>query len=179
MVITFLITGAIIVCAGTLLHPQGIKISSAADMAQQLTPLLGRYAGIFFSLGLWAAAISSVLYQVSIHNMLFAPAFNLDENPKAKHNMIVTCLVVLIPIILIVIFGSSPVQLIIAAQALNGIALPMVCIISWILCNKKDLLGDFVNNLRQNIIMGIVTLLTLVFALNALYSVVQKLIAMF
>lgn len=179
MVITFLITGAIIVCAGTLLHPQGIKISSAADMAQQLTPLLGRYAGIFFSLGLWAAAISSVLYQVSIHNMLFAPAFNLDENPKAKHNIIVTCLVVLIPIILIVIFGSSPVQLIIAAQALNGIALPMVCIISWILCNKKNLLGDFVNNLRQNIIMGIVTLLTLVFALNALYSVVQKLIAMF
>jgi Mn2+/Fe2+ NRAMP family transporter len=179
MVVTFLITGAIIVCAGTLLHPQGITVSSAADMAMQLTPLLGRFAGIFFSLGLWAAAVSSVLYQVSIHNMLFPPAFKLDEDPRAKHNIIVTCLVVLVPIILIVIFGSSPVQLIIAAQALNGIALPMVCIISWILCNKKSLLGEFVNNTRQNVIMGIVTLCTLVFAVNALYSVVKNLIAMF
>lgn len=179
MVVTFLITGAIIVCAGTLLHPQGITVSSAADMAMQLTPLLGRFAGIFFSLGLWAAAVSSVLYQVSIHNMLFPPAFKLDEDPRAKHNIIVTCLVVLVPIILIVIFGSSPVQLIIAAQALNGIALPMVCIISWVLCNKKSLLGEFVNNTRQNVIMGIVTLCTLVFAVNALYSVVKNLIAMF
>lgn len=179
MVVTFLITGAIIVCAGTLLHPQGITVSSAADMAMQLTPLLGRFAGIFFSLGLWAAAVSSVLYQVSIHNMLFPPAFKLDEDPRAKHNIIVTCLVVLVPIILIVIFGSSPVQLIIAAQALNGIALPMVCIISWILCNKKSLLGEFVNNTRQNVIMGIVTLCTLVFAVNAFYSVVKNLIAMF
>lgn len=178
MFVTFLITGAIIVCAGTLLHPQGIQISSAADMAQQLTPLLGRFAGVFFSLGLWAAAVSSVLYQISIHNMLFPPAFKLDEDPKAKHNVIITCLVVLIPILLIVLFGSSPVQLIIAAQALNGIALPMVCIISWILCNKKSLLGGFANNTRQNVIMGAVTLLTLLFALNALYSVVQKLAAM-
>lgn len=178
MFVTFLITGSIIVCAATLIHPLGITIGSAADMAMQLEPLLGRFAGIFFSLGLWAAAISSVLYQISIHNMLFPPAFNKSDDPKAPHNVAVVGAVVLIPIAIIALTGSSPVQLIITAQALNGIALPMVCIICWILCNKKELMGKYVNNTRQNVVMGTVSALTLLFAVNALYSVAQKILSM-
>lgn len=179
MFVTFLITGSIIVCSATVIHPTGKEITSAADMATQLVPLLGRFAGILFSIGLWAAAISSVLYHVSIHNTLFPTAFHVDEDPKAKHNLAVVAAVVLIPVILIAFLGQSPVQLIIAAQALNGIALPMVCVICWILCNKKDLLGTYANNLRQNIVMGCVTLLTTIFALNALISVGKSILAMF
>ena len=179
MFVTFLITGSIIVCSATVIHPTGKEITSAADMATQLVPLLGRFAGILFSIGLWAAAISSVLYHVSIHNTLFPTAFHVDEDPKAKHNLAVVAAVVLIPVILIAFLGQSPVQLIIAAQALNGIALPMVCVIFWILCNKKDLLGTYANNLRQNIVMGCVTVLTTIFALNALISVGKSILAMF
>ena len=179
MFVTFLITGSIIVCSATVIHPTGKEITSAADMATQLVPLLGRFAGILFSIGLWAAAISSVLYHVSIHNTLFPTAFHVDEDPKAKHNLAVVAAVVLIPVILIAFLGRSPVQLIIAAQALNGIALPMVCVICWILCNKKDLLGTYANNLRQNIVMGCVTVLTTIFALNALISVGKSILAMF
>lgn len=179
MFVTFLVTGSIIVCSATVIHPTGKEITSAADMATQLVPLLGRFAGILFSIGLWAAAISSVLYHVSIHNTLFPTAFHVDEDPKAKHNLAVVAAVVLIPVILIAFLGQSPVQLIIAAQALNGIALPMVCVICWILCNKKDLLGTYANNLRQNIVMGCVTVLTTIFALNALISVGKSILAMF
>ena len=179
MFVTFLITGSIVVCSATVIHPTGKEITSAADMATQLVPLLGRFAGILFSIGLWAAAISSVLYHVSIHNTLFPTAFHVDEDPKAKHNLAVVAAVVLIPVILIAFLGQSPVQLIIAAQALNGIALPMVCVICWILCNKKDLLGTYANNLRQNIVMGCVTVLTTIFALNALISVGKSILAMF
>ena len=179
MFVTFLITGSIIVCSATVIHPTGKEITSAADMSTQLVPLLGRFAGILFSIGLWAAAISSVLYHVSIHNTLFPTAFHVDEDPKAKHNLAVVAAVVLIPVILIAFLGQSPVQLIIAAQALNGIALPMVCVICWILCNKKDLLGTYANNLRQNIVMGCVTVLTTIFALNALISVGKSILAMF
>ena len=179
MFVTFLITGSIIVCSATVIHPTGKEITSAADMATQLVPLLGRFAGILFSIGLWAAAISSVLYHVSIHNTLFPTAFHVDEDPKAKHNLAVVAAVVLIPVILIAFLGQSPVQLIIAAQALNGIARPMVCVICWILCNKKDLLGTYANNLRQNIVMGCVTVLTTIFALNALISVGKSILAMF
>lgn len=179
MFITFLITGSIIICSATVIHPTGKEITSAADMAAQLVPLLGRFAGILFSVGLWAAAISSVLYQISIHQSLFPTAFKMDEDPKAKHNVLILTAVVVVPLIIIAFLGSSPVQLIVTAQALNGIALPMVCVICWILCNKKALLGDFANNLRQNIIMGCVTAMTTLFAVNALVSVVKSVIAMF
>ncbi len=180
MFITFLITGAIIVCAATVLHPQGITIKSAADMAQQLVPLLGRFAGVFFALGLFAAAFSSVLYQISLHSMLLPRAFGLSsDDPKAPYNIGIILAVGIIPVLIIALSGSSPVSMIITAQALNGFALPLVFILCWILCNKKEFMGQYANNLRQNIIFGITTLFTLVFACNALWNnVILKLISM-
>lgn len=180
MFVSFLITGAIIVCAATVLHPQGITISSAADMAQQLVPLLGRFAGVFFSLGLFAAAFSSVLYQLSLHNMLFPQAFGLkSEDPKAPYNMALILSVAIVPVLVIALSGSSPVSMIITAQALNGFALPLVFILCWILCNKKKFMGDYANNLRQNIVFGITTAFTLVFACNALWNnVILKIVNM-
>lgn len=178
MFITFLITSSIIICAAAILNPKGIAIKSAGDMAVQLTPILGRFAGVFFSLGLWAAAFSSVLYQISLHNMLLPKAFDLDEDPKAKHNIIITALVVIIPILIIALSGSSPVTLIITAQALNGIALPLVFILSWILCNKKEFMGEYINTKRQNITMGITTAFTLLFATNAIIGVIKRIIGM-
>ncbi len=176
MFITFLITGSIIICAAAVLNPKGISIKSAGDMAVQLTPILGRFAGVFFSLGLWAAAFSSVLYQVSLHNMLLPRVFNISDDPKAKHNIIVTLLVITIPILIIIFSGSSPISLIITAQALNGVALPMVFILTWILSNKKEFMGEYINKLHNNIIMGIITCFTLIFSLNAIIGVIKKII---
>lgn len=178
MFVTFLITGSIMVCAAAIIHPKGIQIKSAADMAIQLVPLLGRFAGVFFSIGLWAAAFSSVVYQISLHNMLMPKAFNVSDDPRATHNMVVTGLVVLIPILIIILGGSSPVSLIITAQALNGIALPLVFIIAWILCNNKEFMGKYANTRAQNIIFGIVTACTLAFAARALIGVIQRLMSM-
>lgn len=170
MVVTFLITASIIICSGTLLHPQGIQITSAGEMAQQLVPILGRFAGVFFSFGLFAAAFSSVIYQISLHSMLLPKAFGLDEDDNAKHNIAITLIVFIVPVILVALLGGSPTQLIITAQALNGVALPLVFILCWVLCNKKDFMGEYKNNLRQNVIFGIVTLLTLLFALNTIIN---------
>ncbi len=179
MIMTFLITGSIIVCSATLLHPNGVKITSAGQMAEQLVPLLGRFAGVFFSVGLFAAAFSSVIYQISLHNMLLPKAFDLSEDPNKKHNVIVTALVFIIPVIIVAFLGSSPTQLIIVAQALNGIALPLVFILCWVLCNKKDFMGKYVNNKVQNIIFGIVTILTIAFSLNTIINtVIPKFIEM-
>lgn len=170
MAVTFLITGSIIVCSATLLHPKGIEVTSAGDMAQQLVPLLGKFAGVFFSLGLFAAAFSSVIYQISLHNMLLPKTFNISDDPNAKHNIAVTILVFIVPIILVGLIGGSPTQLIITAQALNGVALPLVFILCWVLCNKKDFMGEYRNKTAQNIVFGVVTALTIVFAANTIIN---------
>ncbi len=178
MGVAFFITSAIVVCAGTVLHPQGITISSAGEMAGQLVPILGRFAGVFFALGLFAAAFSSVLYHITLQERLLPKALGLDPNPKATHNRVITAVVLLVPILIIAISGSSPVSLIITAQALNGFALPLVFIISWKLTSDKKFMGEYVNTKIQNIIFSIVTLLTLVFAINALRGVVVRILGM-
>lgn len=178
MGVAFFITSAIVVCAGTVLHPQGITISSAGEMAGQLVPILGRFAGVFFALGLFAAAFSSVLYHITLQERLLPKALGLDPNPKATHNRVITAVVLLVPILIIAISGSSPVSLIITAQALNGFALPLVFIISWKLTSDKKFMGEYVNTKIQNTIFSIVTLLTLVFAINALRGVVVRILGM-
>ena len=170
MAVTFLITASIIICSATLLHPQGIQITSAGEMAEQLVPLLGNFAGIFFSLGLFGAAFSSVIYQISIHGMLLPKAFDVSDDPREKHNLAVTLIVFIIPVIIVAALGSSPTELIITAQALNGVALPLVFILCWVLCNKKKFMGEYVNNTLKNVIFGIVTILTILFAMNTIIN---------
>lgn len=178
MTVAFFITSAIVICAGTVLHPQGITITSAGEMAGQLVPFLGRFAGVFFALGLFAAAFSSVLYHITLQERLLPKALGLDPDPKALHNRLITAVVLLVPIIIIGVSGSSPVSLIITAQALNGFALPLVFIISWKLTSDKKFMGEFVNTKAQNIVFGIVTAATLVFAVNALRSVALRILSM-
>ncbi len=171
---TGLITGAIIICAGTVIYGQGIEITSAADMAVQLTPLLGRYAGILFALGLWAAGFSSGLYQISLACMLMNQAFGKKEDFKAKRSRVVMIITSLVPIGIIMIFDAVPVALIITAQALNGLALPVVASLLLILCNKKSFLGSSVNTIRQNMIYGFILLVVTVLALRVFLTLLGK-----
>ncbi len=156
MIVTALITIAIVICAGTMMYAEGIEVTSAHDMAVQLTPLLGRYAGILFALGLWAAAISSGLYHISLQPLLMNQAVGLPEDYKANRSRLFMIIVSIFPVIIVSLFDSMPVAVIVTAQALNGLALPLVVGLIWLLCNKKDFLNEGVNNTRQNIIYGII-----------------------
>jgi manganese transport protein len=51
-----LISALIIITSAAALHPAGIRVNSAADMALQLESLFGVYAKVVFSIGLSAAA---------------------------------------------------------------------------------------------------------------------------
>lgn len=166
MTVTGLITIAIIVCAGAVMFAQQIEITSAKDMAVQLTPLLGRYAGILFALGLWAAGFSSGLYQISLACMLMNESFGWKDDMKAGRSRAVMIITSLLPIGIIMLFNQVPIAIIITAQALNGLALPVVAILIWILCNKKSFLGQLVNNTRQNITYGIITVVVTFLAIR-------------
>ena len=166
MTFTALISGAIIVCAGTVMFTQGIEVTSAQEMAVQLTPLLGRYAGILFSLGLWAAGFSSGLYQISLACLLMNEAIGKEEDFKAARSRIIMIITSLVPIFIIMLFEAVPIELIITAQALNGLALPIVAATVLVLCNKKEVLGSAVNNTRQNIIYSLILLVVSVLAIR-------------
>ena len=62
----------------------------------------------------------------------------------------------------IAISGFNPIQVIILAQAANGILLPVIAFFLLITMNNKRLLGEHANSLVGNIVGGLIFLITLV-----------------
>lgn len=159
MIITGLISVAIVICAGTVIHPQGIEIKGAGDMAMQLTPLLGRFAGILFALGLWGAGFSSGIYQISIQTPIFNDAMGWVDDAKALRNRILMIIAGIAPVGIVYLFQKVPVAIIITAQALNGLALPIITAVIWKLCRKESFMGALVNRNKDNTAYGVIMVL--------------------
>src|SRR5690625_967760 len=170
MAATLLISSAIVISAGAIIHPQGITIEGAADMAEQLTPILGTYAGILFSLGLWAAAFSSGIYQITLASRFLNEAIGKPIDNKAGRSRIVMVLASLLPVAIILAFEDVPISIIITAQSLNGLALPLVAGTVLFLANNKRFLGNHVNNLWQNIAYSIILIVVSLLALRVFLS---------
>ena len=56
--------------------------------------------------------------------------------------------------------SATPIPVIVAVQAINGILLPFVTVFLFIAVNNRTLLGQHVNSLSQNIAMASVVLVT-------------------
>jgi len=159
-IVTALITSSIIICSGTVLHPAGIKVSAAADMAAQLVPVLGRYAGILFSLGLWAAAFSSGLFRIELLPLLFNQATGQEEDMKATRSRAFMVLGAGVPLVFVLMFGSAPAKLVVMAQAINGLLLPFIAAIIWRITADKKFMGEDANKPWLNVILGVIFVLT-------------------
>lgn len=168
--VTAVISTSVIICAGTNLHPMGITVQSASDMASQLTPILGRYAGILFSLGLWAAAFSSGMFRIELMPLLYNQASGQESDMKAARSRIIMLLTCASPILIVILFGSAPTSLIITAQAINGVLLPFICGMCWKISSDKTYLGENANPRWFNIVYGIIFIVTCFLALRTFLS---------
>lgn len=166
LVVTGAITCSILICSATVLNPLGITISTAADMAIQLTPLLGTYAGVLFSLGLWAAAFSSGSYRMKLMPLYYADAWEVKEDEKAGTKKLISLFAGLIPLAILIIWGSNPVQLVIVVQTSIGLLLPIVTVVMGVLLNKKSYLKEHSNNMVQNIAFFVMAAVTTAMAIK-------------
>ncbi|OKL37480.1 Nramp family divalent metal transporter [Domibacillus mangrovi] len=164
------ITAAILITAGTML--KGVDVKSVAEMSIQLEPLLGSWAKVFMSVGLFAAGLSSAIASplgaaVTISGVLKWPNGMKDKRFKA-----VFVGVMIIGIISSAI-GFEPLDVLLFAQALNGILLPFISIMLLIIMNNKRRLGDFTNSLKANIIGGIVALICTFLGIYSLVDAIK------
>ena len=175
IVITSGVTAAIVICSGATLHPLGITVSNAAQMAVQLEPLLGKAAGVVFSIGLFAAAYSTVLYQVTIQPYYAHEVMGRDVDLKDKLSKAMMIIICVFPTLLLLFFGGTPTELIISVQAITGVAFPIITLVVWLLSNKKEFMGDMVNRTWQNIIYGVIFAATTFMAVRTILSIFGKL----
>ena len=152
-----LITLAVLTTAAAAFFGAGTSISDAGTMAQQLEPLLGPAARYFFALGLLAAGISSAITAPLASAYAICGVLGWSQDLKATRFRAVWAVTLLIGAVF-ALLGGSPVQAIVFAQATNGVLLPIVAAFLLVVMNRSDLLGDHANNVRANILGGIVVL---------------------
>jgi Mn2+/Fe2+ NRAMP family transporter len=147
------ISAAIVVAAAAL--PTGVELRSAAEMATALEPTLGRWAGAFFSLGLFAAGLSSAVTAPWAAAYATAGALGWGGDLRARGPRAVWGLV-LGAGVAFALSGPAPVPAIVFAQAANGVLLPVIVAFLLWAVNDRTLLGRHANGWGANLVGGAV-----------------------
>jgi Mn2+/Fe2+ NRAMP family transporter len=163
-----LISVAVLSTAASAFFGQQLSLQSAADIAPALQPLFGDSASLFLGLGLFCAGISSAITAPLAAAFALSGILNLDKNLNA-FGFRLTWMIILIIGVVVSSAGFKPVAVIWFAQVANGILLPVISIfLLWIMNTK--VLGEYRNNLWQNIAAAGVILITLLLSGRSLMS---------
>ena len=165
-----IISMAIIVTSAATASKAGTSITNAADLALQLEPLLGDWAKYFMAGGLFAAGISSAITAPLAAAYAASGIFGFKPSLAAPKFKLIATLILGIGI-LFSLLGFKPIQVIKFAQIANGILLPFIAVFLVWVVNQSGLLGKYKNSLWQNILAGLIILVTIFLGGKSLLSV--------
>ncbi|SDM03220.1 Nramp family divalent metal transporter [Halarsenatibacter silvermanii] len=165
-----IITLAIVITSAAVIHGTGMEVADAGDMAVQLEPTLGRWAKWFFAIGLFGAGFSSAATAPLAGAYATAGALGWKRDLKSTKFRAVLLIILLIGVIGSAM-GADPVQLIIFAQAVNGILLPISAVFLLYVMNNTEKLGEYTNGTFANIIGGIIVAITIIIGIMELMAV--------
>jgi NRAMP (natural resistance-associated macrophage protein)-like metal ion transporter len=146
----------VLACAATL-YDKGIVIESAEEAAMALEPLLGEVARYLFGLGLLAVSIlaAGVLPLATAYVVCEAFGFEsgLDTGFREApvFNGIITFLI-FVPALIASIPGLPLIRVIVSAQVLNGVLLPVILLFTLKLINDPSVMGKHANGRVSNAI---------------------------
>ncbi|MCK4465318.1 MAG: Nramp family divalent metal transporter [Bacteroidales bacterium] len=147
-----LISALVILTSAAALHPKGIEVNSAADMALQLEALFGGFAKIIFSVGLCAAAFSSLMVNSIMGGGLLADGLGLGRSMNEKMPKIFISIILLLGMVIAVFFRGNVIYALIMAQASSIFAVPLIAAGLFLMLNNKKVMGKYRNNKTQNTI---------------------------
>lgn len=176
MVIVFFI---IVACAATLNAHGVTNISSAAQAAQALVPLAGKWAGLLFAFGLLNASLfaASILPLSTAHVICEGLGFEAGLDNKFKEARAFYSLYTLLIVVGagIILIPKAPLwKILIYSQVGNGVWLPIVLIFILLLINRRDLMGEHTNTILFNVIAwassAVMIILTLILTYVAIFN---------
>ena len=177
-VFAILIVFFIIVSTAATLHRSGIQISSAADAAQALRPLAGRYAETLFGLGLFGASMlaAGVLPLATAYSISEALGFEKGVSRSFREAPIFLgtfTFLVAVGAAIAVIPNLPLIRVLLVTQVINGLLLPIILFAVLRLVNNRELMGAHVNGPIYNaaawLTAIVVTLLSLLFILMTIF----------
>lgn len=150
------IISVVLLLAGLLI----LNDFSYSHMAEVLSNQLGTWAGSLFAFGLFAAGFASSLTAPLAAAVTANSLLGVRKNSGTYRAIWLTILATGLTFGLL---NVTPIPVIVAVQAINGILLPFVTVFLFIAVNNRSLLGDtYCNSLAQNVAMGLVVVVTAV-----------------
>ena len=164
-----LVAWFIIVTTGTVLFPQGISIDSAADAARALAPVAGEHAEALFAVGLTAASFLAACVLPLTTSFVICEAFGWEagvsfswhEAPIFKS---ILTFVIAFSAIIVLIPNIDLMGVMLMAQFMNGLVLPVLLVFMAIISSDKRIMGKYRSRKVTTILIwstvAIVTILT-------------------
>lgn len=154
---TFIVCYFIVITAGATLHPAGIVVQDAEQMAAALAPLAGQYAEVLFAVGLLGVSFMagsilplSTAYAIcEAYGLERGVSYSLSDAPAFYS--IYTALIALgagailipdLPLVKVMLFS----------QDVNGVLITVVLVFILLLVNNRRLMGRYVNGPWYNAI---------------------------
>lgn len=139
----------IIVTTGTVLFPQGIEVESAEAAAAALEPFAGEYAKALFAIGLVAASLLAACVLPLTTAFVICEAFGWEagvsftwkEAPLFKG---IFTFVIFVSAVVILIPNIDLMGIMLTAQFVNGVILPVLLVFMAIICTDKHVMGKYV-----------------------------------
>lgn len=153
----------IILTTGTVLFRAGIhQINTVDEAAKALEPLTGKFAHLFFAIGVIATGLLAIPVLCGSQAYMLAETFNwkagLDQKfPQAKP-FYISIIISLIAGLLLNFIGISPIQALFYTAILYGLTAPVLIAVILHIGNNKKIMGDKTNSLFSNI-LGVITLI--------------------
>jgi Mn2+/Fe2+ NRAMP family transporter len=145
------------VCAGEVLYPYGIRVETVEEAGMALKPLAGKYFYLLFSIGFLNASLMGALILPISSAYAICEFFGWEGGvnktfQEASHFYITLALYYIFGAMLVLIPGMPLITLMLVSQFLNGILLPLLIFLMLKVANSEEVMGDLKNSPFSNFI---------------------------
>jgi len=160
----------IVVATAATLYKHGVSIETAEDAAKALEPFAGKYASALFAIGLFGASLLGAFILPLSTAYAITEAFGFENGLDKKFKEAPAFYGIILFFIIIgagiILFPNIPlIKLMIIAQEINGILLPIILIYMLRLTNDKEIMGEYVNSKVFNIIAWLTVVFIIILTL--------------
>ena len=139
---------------------------------------IGQWAGYIFGFGMFAAGFTSAITSSLVSTLTARSIFektNADGTPKKPNSYQWVAYMVLSVGVILGFLQVEPVPAIVAAQAVNGMILPFVCVFLFTVINNAKVMGkEHLNGFFSNFMMAVVTWVTLILGIKNVAESISK-----
>lgn len=175
-----LVAWFIIVTTGAVLHPQGITVDSAEAAAAALAPFAGQYAEMLFAVGLIAASFLAACVLPITTSFVICEAFGWEagvdfswrDAPTFKG---IISFIIAFSAIVVLVPGANLMGVMLTAQFVNGVILPVLLAFMAIISADKRIMGQYRQSKLGTVLLwltvGVVGLLTVILLVMQLLGI--------